>query len=149
LQFLGNPIANDPCYGGVLFYGDDSRRKKAITLLKEMKQKGLTPISKAPHLQDEELDDIYFHNPVNNTSLSDDNSNYHKDQDIGLKEGETEIDYLKRTCKYCKESKSMELESLLHCDGIWLHALRYRGNGWDFRTPDPAWAQIFLNKVEL
>ena len=40
----------------------------------------------------------------------------------------------------------MELESLLHCDGIWLHALRYRGNGWDFRTPDPIWTEIFFNK---
>jgi len=154
LQFLGNPIANDPCYGGVLFYGDDNRRKTAINLLKEMKHKGLTPISKAPHLQDEELDDIYFHNPDNNTSINNNNNNNnscnHDDQDIGLKDGESEIDYLKRTCKYCKESKSMELESLLHCDGIWLHALRYRGNGWDFRTPDPVWTDIFLNKkIEL
>ena len=152
LQFIGNPIANDPCYGGVLFYGDDDRRRKAIRLLKEMKEKGLTPISKAPHLQDEELDDIYFHNPENNTSIQTDNSkddchNHNKDDDdIGLKEGESEIDYLKRTCKYCKESKSMELESLLHCDGIWLHALRYRGNGWDFQTPAPQWAEPFLEK---
>jgi len=150
LQFIGNPIANDPCYGGVLFYGDDDRRRKAIRLLKEMKQKGLTPISKAPHLQDEELDDIYFHNPENNTSIQTDNNNTkddghdHHDHDIGLKEGESEIEYLKRTCKYCKESKSMELESLLHCDGIWLHALRYRGNGWDFQTPVPQWAEPFL-----
>jgi len=153
LQFLGNPIANDPCYGGVLFYGDDDRRRKAISLLKEMKHKGLTPISKAPHLVDEELDDVYFHNPENNTSIQNSNHNSehvhdHVDHDIGLKEGESENDYLKRTCKYCKESKSMELESLLHCDGIWLHALRYRGDGWDFQTPIPSWSEIFINKKE-
>jgi hypothetical protein len=24
---------------------------------------------------------------------------------------------------------------LLHCDGIWLHALRYQGKGWVFQVP--------------
>jgi hypothetical protein len=30
-------------------------------------------------------------------------------------------------CRYCRENSSAELEQLLHCDGIWLHALRYTG----------------------
>lgn len=33
LQFLGHPIANDPCYGGTLHYGN----KKHTTILTEMK----------------------------------------------------------------------------------------------------------------
>ena len=37
LQFLGNPIANDPCYGGQLFYGESTKRQHALQLLKEMK----------------------------------------------------------------------------------------------------------------
>jgi hypothetical protein len=46
----------------------------------------------------------------------------------GQNEGETDQEYLVRTCKFCREQKdSQELERLLHCDGIWLHALRYQG----------------------
>ena len=29
-------------------------------------------------------------------------------------------------------SPYQELERLLHCDGIWLHALKYQGNPFDF-----------------
>jgi hypothetical protein len=37
--------------------------------------------------------------------------------------------------RYCREQKeSQELERLLHCDGIWLHALRYQGKGWVFQV---------------
>ena len=42
-------------------------------------------------------------------------------------EGESEDDYLVRTCRYCGDNNCLELEHLLHCDGIWLHALRYSG----------------------
>jgi hypothetical protein len=55
-------------------------------------------------------------------------------------EDELDDDYLIRTCRYCKENSSAELEQLLHCDGIWLHALQYSGPGWEFHTPFPKWA---------
>ena len=53
---LGNPIANDPCYGGVLFYNDDERRIRAIEVLRKMRREGKHPLSKVPHLGDPELD---------------------------------------------------------------------------------------------
>ena len=53
---LGNPIANDPCYGGELFYNDAERRKRAIEVLREMRRDGKHPLSKVPHLGDPELD---------------------------------------------------------------------------------------------
>ncbi len=56
LQLLGSPIANDPCYGGTLFYGDDQRRAQALTALRTMRAKGAVPLSKVPHLNDPELD---------------------------------------------------------------------------------------------
>jgi hypothetical protein len=68
---------------------------------------------------------------------------------------ETDSEYLVRTCKYCKEEKeSQQLEGLLHCDGIWLHALRYQGTGWGFQAPTPSWAveehfEIIVNKLQL
>ena len=48
---------------------------------------------------------------------------------------------LSLSLRYCREQKeSQELERLLHCDGIWLHALRYQGKGWCFQAPTPEWA---------
>jgi hypothetical protein len=51
------------------------------------------------------------------------------------------LDTFTSLTRYCREQKeSQELERLLHCDGIWLHALRYKGRGWCFQAPTPAWA---------
>jgi hypothetical protein len=53
---LGNSIANDPCYGGELFYGDPERRQRAVEVLRGMRREGKHPLSKVPHLGDPELD---------------------------------------------------------------------------------------------
>ena len=53
---MGNPIANDPCYGGELFYNDAERREKAIEVLRGMRRDGKHPLSKVPHLGVPELD---------------------------------------------------------------------------------------------
>ena len=58
LQLLGTPIANDPCYGGQLFYGDHSRRQLAIQAVREMREKGIIPLSKVPHFGDPAVDDL-------------------------------------------------------------------------------------------
>ena len=47
--------------------------------------------------------------------------------------------------RYCREEKeSQELERLLHCDGIWLHALRYEGKGWLFQVRSDSWLTFYL-----
>ena len=47
-------------------------------------------------------------------------------------------------CRYCKNgSQASQLEHLVHCDGIWLHAFRYSGSGWSFTAPIPEWAKDF------
>ena len=53
---MGNSIANDPCYGGELFYGDGDRRQRALEVLRNMRKEGKHPLSKVPHLGDPELD---------------------------------------------------------------------------------------------
>ena len=60
---MGNSIANDPCYGGELFYGDSDRRQRALEVLRNMRREGKHPLSKVPHLGDPELD-----NYIPNTS---------------------------------------------------------------------------------
>ena len=52
LWLSGNPIANDPCYGGELFYGNQTRRQLALDAMKEMERNlHHRPLSKMPHIQ--------------------------------------------------------------------------------------------------
>ncbi len=134
LQFLGSPIANDPCYGGDLFFGKEEKKEKAYEILREMKRIGYHPISKLPHINDPEFDEI--------TKPPIDAEKDVKDQECS-EEFETEEQFLKKNCRYCAEREEMaELERILHCDGIWLHALKYQGEKWSFQTPYPTWASI-------
>jgi hypothetical protein len=42
--------------------------------------------------------------------------------------------------RYCIAGLDEDLERVLHCDSIWLHALQYQGEYWRFRTRLPSWA---------
>lgn len=146
LQLLGNPIANDPCYGGELFYGDKVRKEQAIYAMREMKRLGVTPLARVPHF-DAQTADISA--PPGNESKEEqcrDPEEVIGDNDERLKQREDETDgaYLERTCKYCQEHASIkDLGHLLHCDGIWLHAWKYSGKSWSFQAPSPSWSAGF------
>jgi len=139
LQFLDNPIANDPCYGGEIFFGNQSKKKQAVELLTEMYKAGVIPLTKVPHINDPALVELHKHaaSRINNhksaTEINDFNCQ---------KKDESDNDFLVRTCKYCSDDKSIELENILHCDGIWLHALKYSGDDWSFSTEFPDWAKF-------
>jgi hypothetical protein len=143
LQLLGNPIANDPCYGGELYYGDPARRMKAEQILLEMRTKGYHLLTKPPHLSsdhDDSIATLTYSDEVTQVPLVEDAG----EASVGQLEGESDEDYLKRTCRYCRERSTLELETSLHCNGIWLHALRYESKGqWRFETPIPDWASVF------
>lgn len=159
LQLLGNPIANDPCYGGQLFYGQEDKRKLAVETLQIMRVKGYHPLSKVPH----NLNDVDPETAVVTVTGDGDDtavtSSAVHAEDGGhvasrleldtrqptevpsREERETDDQYLIRTCRYCQEPEGLLLERVLHCEGIWLHALRYEGNGWAFETPRPVWGE--------
>ena len=139
LQFLHNPIANDPCYGGEMFFGNQSKKKEAVELLTEMYQAGLIPLTKVPHINDPALVELHKHAlaRINHSKSTSETNDF-----IGQKEGESDTDFLVRTCKYCSDNKGVELENILHCDGIWLHALKYEGDDWSFATDFPVWAKF-------
>eukprot|EP01041_Mallomonas_annulata_P003530 gene3530-7023_t len=162
LQLLGTPIANDPCYGGELFYGDNERREKAMAVLNEMRRAGHHPLSKVPHLPGLETSttttDVASDTDTTTTTVESEALSLSVSSSVEMNadkltispaivpevriENETDDEYLVRTCRYCREPDSAQLEQLLHCDGIWLHALRYKGSGWEFEAPRPAWALI-------
>ena len=68
-------------------------------------------------------------------------------QTLTREEGEDVPSFMARTCRYCLTNgreDGVNLERALHCDGIWLHALRYRKvDHWDFCTPLPPWTAPF------
>eukprot|EP01035_Chromulina_nebulosa_P018667 gene18667-24413_t len=142
-----NPIANDPCYGGVLFYNDEIKTKKALDLIQIMRETGYQPLANIQYLNhlDSTLTGIHNKSDITNESITT-NSINESDESI---EGLTEEDFLLRNCRYCSQNKSLELELSLHCDGIWLHALSYQyKDQWFFETPWPDWAEHFNhNKI--
>lgn len=140
LDFLGHPIANDPCYGGQLFYNQSDRRDRAVDLIKDMRRKGYHPLSKPPHLG-ADIEEL-LGEAGNEDVKSIPQSSYVAD--TKQLDNESDDDYLARSCRYCCDQSNLELESLLHCNGIWLHALRYERPGhWKFETSWPAWAREF------
>lgn len=42
LQLLGNPIANDPCYGGELFFGEPEKKDAAVLALSRIREMGVS-----------------------------------------------------------------------------------------------------------
>lgn len=90
LQLCGNPIANDPCYGGELFFGNTDRKQKAIDAIIQMKSLGCIPLSKVPHIEGISLDKTSTDTPAVEHS------------EIEMAEQapeESDEDFLKRTCK--------------------------------------------------
>jgi len=148
LQLIGTPIANDPCYGGELFYGDSERlqlaRGVARRLLKQKQASGGRLLHHLPHLHhlcDEDS------GGVSEDTAEDAQAESRIETSIApvVERIDTESDeeYLVRSCRYCQPGAgviSPEDEALVHCDGIWLHALRYSGKNWSFETQEPEWA---------
>jgi hypothetical protein len=146
LQFLGSPIANDPCYGGTLFYGEPGRKDVAVQLLTQMRLLEQVPMSKVPHLVCEEVDVLIA------AMKEEDKAAFLRNRtsppsDMVLPastaSASSEDVAIMRNCRYCRDNNSPELERLLHCDGIWLHAQRYEGKDWSFTAPLPSWAKDF------
>ena len=172
LQLLGCPIANDPCYGGELFYGDESRLVKAKSTLRLLRSRGMRPLSNVPHILadgDEDLlmtqkdfDDSHAKEqeaPVDgivegrgmtgairegtSVSASPSASASSVTEEENENENENENERISRICRYCHSKEALELETMLHCDGIWLHAQMYTsdsGQWGPFESAPPVWA---------
>eukprot|EP00547_Thalassionema_nitzschioides_P005105 CAMPEP_0194209840 /NCGR_PEP_ID=MMETSP0156-20130528/7828_1 /TAXON_ID=33649 /ORGANISM="Thalassionema nitzschioides, Strain L26-B" /LENGTH=593 /DNA_ID=CAMNT_0038937077 /DNA_START=239 /DNA_END=2020 /DNA_ORIENTATION=+ len=162
LQALGHPIANDMCYGGELWYGDERAKKASqqaqLRLQQQKKTNGnaqestaaVATIADTPSIQDEISKVVKDANPR------------------GAEE--SLADFIRRTCVWCartaasssndsdsnNDSERAMLELLVRSRGIWLHALRYQmritkmptdgieetsqEEELDYCTKPPAWA---------
>lgn len=143
LQLIGNPIANDPCYGGDMFFNDHIRKAEAVKYLESLKCGGRSPMLKIPYLQDIVGKRPSFISPgEKNASKKKEDAVANTLDDAEPKDTSGSIfDDICEICEHSKfESSQDELEQLLHCHGIWLHALKYEGKGWLFETEYPPWA---------
>jgi len=122
LEWLGYPIANDPCYGGQLFesnsyppYGGLHTRDK----------------------RDEDQKEEGSSKKVNDTCEGDEKSVVSLDIEQ-FRQNHTDS---QKICFQCREG-SYWTDSRRRCSHIWLHALKYEGdNGWVYEVPVPSWAK--------
>ena len=150
LQYLGHSIANDPNYGGDIWYGNPSGREACK--LAQQKLDAINNVNKG------EID----HLTQGGKSPSGKNCTLTARIDVPATEQEinkvatavqskTESihDFIKRTCVWCARCGNggvdrEAFEFLIRSPGIWLHALQYRFVGLDgcsisYRAPLPLW----------
>jgi len=134
LQCLGHPIANDPNYGGDLFYANELGKancEKAQSLL-------LKSHHDSPNGDTDSGLKLISDTPATEAEIR-------KCGDFIRLPNETLVDYVKRTCVWCNRRKDeasrnvLELRTRSH--GIWLHALSFKYGSTRYSTQDiPSWA---------
>lgn len=148
-KHVGHPIANDPNYGGNIWYGNEEGRgicAQARAVLGARDDAIDDGDSCESEMNDKNISDVPA--TVEEVNLAD--SSRREDEPLG--------DYIKRVCVWCGRlgdrsvvEHSM-LEFLIRSRGIWLHALQYcieddEKEGPDkyltFRTDLPPWALCF------
>jgi hypothetical protein len=170
LQKLGHPIANDHCYGGELWFGDEegkricSESREWLDLL----DRGIETTS--------DVDSKARVAPINSTNAdtpATDAEIYHAAADRPRADDESILDFIEKTCVWCARCRGVDgfvdgslqsklknesavfkrtlMEYLVRSQGIWLHALQYSLKPRDetgqicshrYRTVLPGWAEL-------
>lgn len=139
LQHLGHPIANDPNYGGDIWYGNNEGQEAsrvAQTRLNSIAETNQGDIQATTTI-DVPATEKEIQQGVVGTKRQDE---------------ETIHEYIKRTCVWCSRSRNTTgntprdvLEFLVRSPGIWLHAFQYTFKDdqglHTFRCPPPTWAE--------
>ena len=155
LQKMGHPIANDHCYGGELWFGDDEGKevcRKSREWLDQLDQGTATASQNATNAD----------TPANEAEL------YHSAANREREDGESILDFIRKTCVWCARCHGVAglegtndrcsgvkqndavfrrtlMEYLVRSQGIWLHALQYsmktdQNKSLSYRTKLPSWA---------
>lgn len=115
LQLVGFPIANDPCYGGKLHFGESAERLEEIEAAKRANKDTSSDVS---------LGDGGNQDDNVRATLT---SKKHVDLSTPRQESESEDEFMRRTCAWCRVDEAEAFnETQLHCARIWLHALEYK-----------------------
>ena len=157
-QYLQHPIANDPNYGGELFFGDangmvvcDHAKKR----LREMDQ--IADEFEAKRRGEEGCVTAANGGNSSNITCNDrctsDVPATKEEIEASLRykreEGESLMEYIEKTCVWCHRSRAGDrhvLELQTRSQGIWLHALQYKIKELQYRTNPPSWSTFHLAK---
>ena len=155
LQHVGHPIANDPNYGGDMWYGNNGGKEAC-----EEAQRRLDAIQE----QQQQQAELNSERPSDEVTKQDARDQQTIDKPATEEEIQTGIcqavqadaesihEFIKRTCVWCARSGSggtdrATLEFLIRSSGIWLHAFQYTFFGEQneqgrksFTAPLPSWA---------
>lgn len=151
LEYLGHSIANDPNYGGDIWYGNDGGKEASA-----LARRKLDDIQEAEKYQVDGKNSEEGLKPStlpSTTSIDVPATEEEIEQGVSnaVQAGAESIhDFIRRTCVWCARSGSggtdrSTLEFLIRSSGIWLHALQYTFEGLDgktphsFRAPLPSW----------
>lgn len=169
LQKLGHPIANDHCYGGQLWFGDEAGKevcKKSRDWLDRLdRREGRL----ADNDEESVVQSVTPKDSTNADTPATEAEIYHAAADRPREEGESIFDFIEKTCVWCARCRGVDrlddlkskddndsavfrrtlMEYFVRSQGIWLHALQYGMTTHDengrsitvHRTDLPSWAK--------
>jgi hypothetical protein len=150
LQHMGHPIANDPNYGGNMWFGSPQGEKvcgKAQEFLNAMDTASKEDMIRINAVEE---DEGTKQESLVTTDVPATSGEVQRMADTCRQEEEPFDDYVRRTCVWCARSGGCEqdrslLEFHVRSSGIWLHALQYTirvegGEKTSFRTDLPKWS---------
>jgi 23S rRNA-/tRNA-specific pseudouridylate synthase len=150
LQHLGHPIANDPNYGGEMFYGNLEGKQAAEIALEK-----LNIINEANRNEIDSVSKERYFAATSSAVIDMPATEEEVQQGISSaiqEEKECMNDFIKRTCVWCARCRiggtdRETFEFLIRSSGIWLHALQYtfprlEGGSVTFRTAPPPWQNL-------
>ena len=150
LQYLGHAVANDPCYGGDLWFGDVKGKlacQEAAATLETLNAVVVAAAADAAIGSADEAENVNKEvATISDTPATEEE--IAKLAELQREEHESLEDFYRKTCVWCARSGGKDrsmLELLVRSRGIWLHALKYRmedtmGNVLDYRTDLPSWS---------
>jgi 23S rRNA-/tRNA-specific pseudouridylate synthase len=145
LQYLGHAIANDPNYGGEVWFGNP-QGALACSRARAILDKGTS--------NENDTSQGDTSNPATGRVTSDEpatEAEVRQVNDFLIARGEPEdiSDFIQRTCVWCARhaqgqsfSQRAMLEFLVRSPGLWLHALQYTVQDLCFRTELPGWSRF-------
>ncbi|CAG8494927.1 16288_t:CDS:2 [Racocetra fulgida] len=143
LQYLGHPIANDPLYANAKAWGSELGKgginaEQTDIIIDKLIKEGFCENGDMSSDTQKKTDDC----KVFQTNTGDDlkneiaklpNENNHAKESVVI---------AKPNMKLCEECTAAKFsDPFLHQLLIWLHALKYEGDGWKYESELPFWAK--------
>ena len=150
LQYLGHPIANDPNYGGDLFYHNPEGKEACRVAQERLDAMNSANQDEIDRATQGDCKTVVKGSATARIDLPATEEEIQKEVSVAV-QGDTEsiLEFIKRTCVWCARcgnggNDRTALEFLIRSPGIWLHALQYSfmvqsGSPISYTVPLPSW----------